>query len=43
MPNDERGVFRSTDGGDTWERVLFRNAQTGAINIAIDRNNPDVI
>ncbi len=43
VPNDERGVFRSTDGGDTWERVLFRNAQTGAIDIAIDRNNPDVI
>ncbi len=43
VPSEERGVFRSTDGGDTWDRVLFRNAQTGAIDIAIDRNNPDVI
>ena len=30
VPSEERGVFRSTDGGDSWERVLFRNAQTGA-------------
>ena len=43
VPSEERGVFRSTDGGDSWERVLFRNAQTGAIDLAIDRNNPDVI
>jgi len=43
VPSEERGVFRSTDGGDTWERVLFRDARTGAIDLAIDRNNPDVI
>jgi len=43
VPSEERGVFKSTDGGDTWERVLFRNAQTGAIDLAIDRNNPDVM
>ncbi|MFQ5537905.1 MAG: WD40/YVTN/BNR-like repeat-containing protein [Gemmatimonadota bacterium] len=42
-PSEERGVFRSTDGGDTWERVLFRDPNTGAIDIAIDRNDPDVI
>ena len=42
-PSEERGVFKSTDGGDTWERVLFRNDETGAIDISIDRNNPDVI
>ena len=42
-PSEERGVFRSTDGGDTWERVLFRNDETGAIDIVIDRNNPDVL
>ncbi len=42
-PSEERGVFRSTDGGDTWERVLFRDVRTGAIDIAIDRNNPNVI
>jgi photosystem II stability/assembly factor-like uncharacterized protein len=43
VPSDERGVFRSTDGGDSWERVLFRDARTGAVDIAIDRNNPEVI
>ncbi len=43
VPSEERGVFRSTDGGDSWERILFRNDETGAIDIAIDRNNPDVL
>lgn len=42
-PSEERGVFKSTDGGTTWRRVLFRNDQTGAIDIAIDRHNPDVL
>ena len=42
-PSEERGVFKSTDGGDTWRRVLYRDANTGAIDIAIDRNNPDVM
>ena len=43
VPSEERGVFRSTDGGDTWERILFRDARTGAIDLAIDRNDPDVL
>ena len=43
VPSGERGLFRSTDGGDTWERILFRDERTGAVDIAIDRNNPDVI
>jgi photosystem II stability/assembly factor-like uncharacterized protein len=43
VPNDERGVFKSTNGGTTWRRVLFRNAQTGGIDLSIDRNNPNVI
>jgi photosystem II stability/assembly factor-like uncharacterized protein len=42
-PNAERGVFRSKDGGKTWERVLFRNDQTGAIDLSIDAKNPDVL
>ncbi len=42
-PNAERGVFRSRDGGKTWERVLFRNEQTGAIDLSIDAKNPDVL
>lgn len=42
-PSDERGVFRSRDGGATWQRVLFRDAKTGAVDLAIDRANPDVL
>jgi photosystem II stability/assembly factor-like uncharacterized protein len=42
-PSEERGVFRSTDGGDTWERILYRNDETGAIDLVIDRNDPDVL
>ncbi len=42
-PNDERGVFRSKDGGKTWQKILFRDNKTGAIDLAIDRNNPTVI
>jgi photosystem II stability/assembly factor-like uncharacterized protein len=42
-PSEERGVFKSSDGGDTWRRVLYRNDETGAIDLAIDRNNPEVI
>jgi photosystem II stability/assembly factor-like uncharacterized protein len=43
VPSEERGVFKSTDGGNTWRRVLYRDANTGAIDIVIDRNNPDVL
>ena len=39
----ERGVYRSRDGGTTWERVLFINDSTGASDIAIDANNPDIL
>ena len=42
-PSEERGLFRSTDGGDTWARILFRDERTGAVDIALDRNDPDVI
>ncbi|MDX1393239.1 MAG: glycosyl hydrolase [Gemmatimonadota bacterium] len=42
-PSDERGVYKSTDGGDSWRRVLFRDDRTGAIDISIDRNDPDVM
>jgi len=42
-PNDERGVYRSRDGGRTWERVLFRDSRTGAVDLVIDRRNPDVL
>ena len=39
-PNDERGVFRSTDGGETWERVLFVSDGAGAVDLSMDPNNP---
>jgi photosystem II stability/assembly factor-like uncharacterized protein len=42
-PNDERGVFRSKDGGATWERVLDRGPKVGAADIAIASDAPDVL
>lgn len=42
-PNDERGVFRSKDGGANWERILFRDNKTGAVELAMDPNNPSVL
>lgn len=42
-PQQERGVYRTTDGGKTWERVLFVDENTGASDLAMDPNNPRVI
>jgi photosystem II stability/assembly factor-like uncharacterized protein len=42
-PSEERGLFKSTDGGDSWRKVLYRDDKTGAVDISIDRNNPDVM
>jgi photosystem II stability/assembly factor-like uncharacterized protein len=42
-PNKERGIFRSKDGGDNWEQVLFVNETTGAADLIIDRNNPLIL
>ena len=42
-PNPERGVFRSKDGGKTWEKILFRDDKTGAIDLVLDPNNPHVL
>lgn len=42
-PNDERGVFRSTDGGRTWTRGLFRTARAGACDLSMDPTNPRVL
>ena len=41
--NDERGVFKTIDGGRSWKKVLFRNNKTGAVDVAIDRKNPSVM
>lgn len=43
VPSAERGVFKSTDGGRSWRKVLFRDDRTGAVDIAIDRANPQVM
>jgi photosystem II stability/assembly factor-like uncharacterized protein len=42
-PNPERGVFKSSDGGTTWTKSLFRNDRTGAVDLAMDPKNPDTI
>lgn len=42
-PNEERGVYRTTDAGKTWERVLYKDENTGAIQVAIDPNNSNII
>jgi photosystem II stability/assembly factor-like uncharacterized protein len=41
--NPERGVYKSTDGGVTWRKVLFRDDKTGAIDLSIDPRDPDVL
>ncbi len=41
--SEERGVYRSIDGGQTWKRVLFANADAGAIDLVMDPNNPRIL
>jgi photosystem II stability/assembly factor-like uncharacterized protein len=41
--NPERGVFKTTDGGATWRKVLYRDENTGAIDVAVDPKAPDTI
>jgi photosystem II stability/assembly factor-like uncharacterized protein len=42
-PNTERGVYRTLDGGKTWERVLYKDENTGATQVVIDPKNPNII
>jgi photosystem II stability/assembly factor-like uncharacterized protein len=42
-PNEERGVFRSADGGGTWTRVLYKDRDTGAIDVTFDPDNPNIV
>src|SRR5579884_2225994 len=42
-PNSERGVFRSTDGGQTFQKILYKDENTGAIDLAFDPSNPQTI
>lgn len=41
--SEERGVYKSTDGGNTWEKVLFANADAGVIDLIIDPLNPRIL
>ncbi len=42
-PNTERGVYRTTDGGKNWDRVLYKDENTGAVQVTIDPKNPGVV
>jgi photosystem II stability/assembly factor-like uncharacterized protein len=42
-PNPERGVFRTTDGGGTWQKVLYKDENTGAVDLAFDPNDPHTV
>ncbi|HEV2351662.1 MAG TPA: glycoside hydrolase [Terriglobia bacterium] len=42
-PSEERGIFRSTDGGATWQKILYKNENTGASDVQMDPKDPKVI
>ncbi len=42
-PNAQRGIFKSTDGGRSWNKVLYKDADTGAISLVIDPANPAIL
>jgi photosystem II stability/assembly factor-like uncharacterized protein len=42
-PNEQRGIFRSKDGGKTWEKIFSRGAKAGAIDLIMDPTNPSVL
>jgi len=42
-PNEDRGVFRSTDGGRTWKKVLYKDNVTGAVDLCFEPGNPRVV
>ena len=42
-PSSERGIYKSTDGGKSWENKLFINQFTGAIDLVIDNTDPDIL
>src|SRR5256885_467066 len=41
-PNEERGIFRSTDGGQSWNKILYKNADTGAIDLSFGEDNKTI-
>lgn len=42
-PNPERGLYKTTDGGETWDRILSADPMTGAVDVAMDPSNPDIL
>ncbi|MBC8257974.1 MAG: glycosyl hydrolase [SAR324 cluster bacterium] len=42
-PNKDRGIYRSKDGGQNWEQILFRSEKAGAIDLSLDPNNPRIL
>lgn len=42
-PNEERGVFRTRDGGRSWEKVLYRSVDAGAVDLSMDPDNPRIV
>src|SRR5712675_1204649 len=42
-PNEERGIFRSTDGGKTFEKVLYKDENTGGADVQIDPAHPEIV
>ncbi|MEQ5790903.1 glycosyl hydrolase [Muricauda sp. NFXS6] len=42
-PTEERGVYKSTDGGESWKKVLFANDMAGAVDLTFDPNNPRIL
>ena len=42
-PNEERGIYRSKDGGENWEKILFRSKKAGAVDLSLDPNNPRIL
>jgi photosystem II stability/assembly factor-like uncharacterized protein len=42
-PNKERGVYRTSDGGKTWEQVLYLDENTGAVQVVIDPSDPNIV
>nr|WKN36348.1 glycosyl hydrolase [Tunicatimonas sp. TK19036] len=42
-PNEERGIFKTEDGGETWKKVLYKSDEAGGADLIIDRTNPEVV
>jgi len=43
MPTEDRGIYRSKDGGETWEKVLYVNEESGACDLSLDMTNPRIL